>query len=309
MSLLTRTLLPLALACALLGGCSGSTAGSSAAGEPAAGSNGKVTDSGALPAQTTETKTGGVVPQSPVIIDTKEIIRSATMTLVVPDENQAATRLRAIATGHGGVVTTENVVSGGEKSYYATSTIVLSVPADQLDGALTDIAAIGEVTLRTIESSDVTAQVADVDSRIKTMRESVARMQELLTRAGSVAEIAQVESELTARESNLESLLAQQKALAQRVAQSPITVTLTRVAIVEPTPVPETGFFAGLKTGWHALKVFGAGFLTVLGTLLPFLVLMALIGAPVFWLVRRRTAAQTKAAAPSSAPSGSTTAE
>ena len=76
MSLLTRTLLPLALACALLGGCSGSTAGSSAAGEPAAGSNGKVTDSGALPAQTTETKTGGVVPQSPVIIDQR---RKSTM--------------------------------------------------------------------------------------------------------------------------------------------------------------------------------------------------------------------------------------
>jgi hypothetical protein len=301
--------LPLALACALLGGCSATSAGSSAAAEPAAGGNGKVTDSGAVPAQTTQTKTGGIVPQSPVIIDTKEIIRSATMTVVVPDESQAATRLRAIATGHGGVVTTENVVSGGEKSYYATSTIVLSVPADQLDGALTDIATIGEVTLRTIESSDVTAQVADVDSRVKTMRESIARMQELLTRAGSVTEIAQVENELTTRESDLESLLAQQKALAQRVAQSPITVTLTRVAVVEPTPVPETGFFTGLKTGWHALKVFGAGFLTVLGTLLPFLVLMALIGAPVFWLVRRRTAAAAKTATPSSDPSKATTTE
>jgi len=301
---LTRTVLPLALACALLGGCS--SAASSMAGG-AADSNGKVTtDTGAVPAQTTETKSGGVLPQTPVI-DNQQIIRSATMTVVVPDENQAATRLRAIASAHGGVVTTENVVSGGDKSYYATSTIVISVPADQLDLALTDIAAVGEVTLRTIESTDVTAKVADVDSRVKTMRESIARMQDLLTRAGSVTEIAQVENELTTRESDLESLLAQQKALAQRVAQSPITVTLTRVAVVEPTPVPESGFVAGLKAGWHALKVFGVALLTVVGALLPFLVVIALIGAPVVWVVRRRSFTRAKAAAFSNgSPAGPT---
>jgi hypothetical protein len=294
---LTRTVLPLAVALALLGGCS-SLASSVSRGETAVGSGGKVSDSAAAPAQTTETKAGGVLPQTPVI-DNQQIIRSATMTVVVPDENQAATRLRAIASAHGGVVTTENVVSGGEKSYYAQSTIVISVPADQLDVALTEIAAIGEVQLRTIESTDVTAKVADVDSRIKTMRESIARMQDLLTRAGSVTEIAQVEAELTTRESDLESLLAQQKALAQRVAQSPVTVTLTRVAVVEPTPVPETGFFAGLKSGWHAFTAFGVGLLTVLGALLPFLALLALIGAPVVWLVRRRSSARTKASGPS----------
>jgi uncharacterized protein YceK len=303
---LTRTVLPLALAIALLGGCSsGLSSTSSGAVEPASGSNGKAADTSAAQDQTTQSKTG-VLPQSPVV-DTQQIIRSATMTVVVPDENQAATRLRAIASAHGGVVTTENVVSGGDKSYFATSTIVLSVPADQLDVALTDIAAIGEVTLRTIESSDVTAKVADVDSRIKTMRESIARMQELLTRAGSVAEIAQVESELTNRESDLESLLAQQKALAQRVAQSPITVTLTRVAVVEPTPVPPTGFLAGLTAGWHALKAFSIGLLTVIGALLPFLAVLALVGAPVVWLVRRRRAAGMKASVPSSGSPADTT--
>jgi hypothetical protein len=237
------------------------------------------------------------MPETPVV-DSQKIIRSATMTVVVSDESSAAARLRAIATSHGGVITTENVVSGGEKSY-ATSTIVLNVPADELDGALTDIAAVGEVTLRTIQSTDVTAKVADVESRITTMRASIARMQELLKRAGSVTEIAQVETELTNREADLESLLAQQKALAQRVAQSPITVTLTRVAVVEPNPVPETGFVAGLKAGWHALKVFGVALLTVVGALLPFLAVLALIGAPVVWLVRRRGGARPKVAAES----------
>ena len=303
MTMLTRTVVPLVLACALLGGCS--SALSSARSDSAAGTSGKVAQAepANAPADTTKVqtdqRTGATVPQTP-ILDTQQIIRSATMTVVVPDESQAAMRLRSIASARGGTITSENVVSGGDKSFYAQSTIVLSVPADQLDASLSDIAAIGEVTLRTIDSADVTAKVADVDSRITTMRESITRMQDLLKRAGSVAEIAQVEAELTSRESDLESLLAQQKALAQRVAQSPITVTLTRVAIVTPPPAPETGFLVGLKAGWHALTAFGVGLLTVLGALLPFLVVLALVATPVIWLLRRRAAGSHPRTVPSS---------
>lgn len=284
-STILRTAVPLVMACALLGGCSSlatSTAGSAAGAEDR--SNTSVQKAG-VPAVEADSKTG-TVPQSPVT-DTQQIVRSATMNVVVGDPAAAATKLRAIATIHGGVITSENVMSSA-KSTYSTSTVVLSVPADQLDGALTDIAAIGDVTLRTIQSTDVTAKVADVDARIKTMRDSIARMQALLTRAGSVAEIAQVEKELTQRQSDLESLLAQQKALSQRVAQSPIAVTLSKEPIiVEPEP-EQTGFLAGLASGWKALKAFTVALLTVVGALLPFLVVIAAIGAPIMWLARRR---------------------
>ena len=281
-----RTVLPLAIACALLGGCSSMAASSVSEGAVGSDSGGSGTvQKAGVPAAQNDSKTVES-PQSP-IVDSPQIIRSATMVLIVPDAASAATRLRSVAITHGGVVTTENVVSGS-KNAYSQSTIVLSVPADQLDGALTDISAIGEVQLRTIQSTDVTAKVADVDARIKTMRDSIARMQELLTRAGSVTEIAQVENELTRRQADLESLLAQQKALAQRVAQSPITVTLSTQPIVVEPPAPQTGFLAGLSAGWKALKSFTVGALTVVGALLPFLVVFALIGAPVVWLVRRR---------------------
>ncbi len=292
----TRILVPFAVACALLAGCTSpirtAASGSQPEGVPSAGSVAK--GGAAVPAQSDGTK-NGTLPQAP-LDNTQQIIRSATMTVVVPDMNEAASRLRAIAAGHLGEVTMENVVSGGEKLAYATSTVVLSVPADQLDAALTDIAAIGDVTLRTIASADVTAKVADVDSRITTMRASIARIRDLLTRAGTIAEIAQVESELTARESQLESLLAQQKALAQRVAQSPITVTLTRTAPVPPVPVQDTGFLAGLRAGWHAFVGFALAVSTVLGALLPFLAALALVALPLAWYLRRRHARHGSAA-------------
>lgn len=283
-STLVRTILPLAVACALLAGCS--SAVTSTVGQAASGADGGAApvEKAQAPAQT-DSRTGAV-PESPVT-GTQQVVRTATMNVVVEDPAAAASKLRSIATVHDGVITSENVVSN-VKSSYSTSTVVLSVPADQLDAALTDIAAIGDVTLRTIQSTDVTAKVADIDARVKTMRESIARMQDLLTRAGSVAEIAQVENELTQRQSDLESLLAQQKALAQRVAQSPITVTLSKEPIVVEPEQPPTGFLAGLSAGWKALKAFTVGALTVVGALLPFLVVMALIGAPIVWFVRRR---------------------
>ncbi len=295
-STLVRTILPLAVACALLGGCSSAGATSS---EPAAGgADGRAgVQNVQVPAEA-DSKTGAV-PESP-ITGTQQVVRTAAMNVVVADPAASAVKLRSIATVHDGVITSENVMSNA-KSAYSTSTVVMSVPADQLDAALTDIAAIGDVTLRTIQSADVTAKVADIDARVKTMRESIARMQDLLTRAGSVAEIAQVESELTRRQSDLESLLAQQKALAQRVAQSPITVTLSKEPIVvDPEPEP-TGFLAGLSTGWKALKVFTVGLLTLVGAMLPFLAFIAIIGAPIVWLVRRRRTPPTPATEDSSA--------
>lgn len=284
-NILTRAGFTALLAAALLGGCSMDAATSSGAANPNGADAGSV-QKVQVPGTTTESKTDTSVPQSP-LDGTQQIIRSATMTVVIDDPAAAATRLRAIASSHGGVVTTENVVSG-DQARYTQSLVVLSVPADQLDGALSDIANIGEVRLRTIQSSDVTAKVADVDARIKTMRDSIARMQELLKRAGSVAEISQVEKELTQRQSDLESLLAQQKALAQRVAQSPITVTLTKETAVVTTPKPEIGFLAGLRNGWSALKETTVVVLMLLGTLLPFLVAMAVVITPIVWLVRRR---------------------
>lgn len=290
-----RTVVPLALAGFLLGGCASPSATMGSAAAADRGDNANVQKAGAPAAQT---DAAGSLPESPVT-DTQQIVRSATVNVVVPDPAGAATKLRSIATIHGGVVTSENVVNDA-KSSYSTSTVVLSVPADQLDATLADIAGIGEVALRTIQSTDVTAKVADVDARVKTMRDSIARMQELLTRAGSVSEVAQVEKELTQRQSDLESLLAQQKALAQRVAQSPVSVTLSKQpVIVEPEPEP-TGFLAGLSAGWRALKAFTVGVLTVVGAMLPFLVVIALIGAPIVWFARRRRAgaATTTSASP-----------
>ncbi len=270
----------------LLGGC-GATATGSAGSEP-----GNYRQDQAAPAEATvagkATAANPANPQGPVV-DGRQITRTAAMTVIVDDASEAAAKLRSIVIGRGGVVTNENIVVVESTSSRSTSTLVLTVPAGQLDATMNDVATVGKITVRSVQTADVTTKVADIDARIATMRESIARMQELLKRAGSVTEIAQVESELTRRQSDLESLLAQQKALANMVETSPITINLVTPAqakVVEP----DTGFLAGIKAGWRALESSLVVLLTVVGALLPFALVAALVAAPVVWYVRRRRA-------------------
>lgn len=221
----------------------------------------------------------------------RQIARTASITLVVEDVEQVAGELRQVAESVGGIVTSESISLPGQGEDWpgGYSAVVVSVPAERLEESLGLIGGLGEVRQRSIESVDVTDSVLDVDARVKTMRESIARLQELMSRAGSVAEIAQVESELSQRQAELESLLAQQKSLQNRVAMTPITVGL-----YPPERANEAGamgFVGGLLAGWNSLVTAGQVALTVLGVLLPWLALVAVVGVPLLWWRRRRRAA------------------
>ncbi|MCW5952719.1 MAG: DUF4349 domain-containing protein [Propionibacteriaceae bacterium] len=221
----------------------------------------------------------------------RQIARTASITLVVADVEQAAGTLRQVAESVGGTVTSERISlpGEGEDRSGGYSEAVVSVPAERLEESLGLIGGLGEVRQRSIESVDVTDSVLDVDARVKTMRESIARLQELMSRAGSVAEIAQVEAELSQRQADLESLLAQQKSLQNRVAMTPITVGL-----YPPERANEAGamgFVGGLTAGWNSLVTAGQLALTALGVLLPWMALAAVVGVPLVWWRRRRRAA------------------
>jgi hypothetical protein len=256
------------LALALLAGCS---AGGSS---PAAGPSRDEAE--AAPA--TEPASGEVPGDVSSGLDRK-IARTATISLVIDDVAATAAQLRGVAQSVGGIVTDEllqlPVPDDATRPWGTTSTVVLSVPATALDRTLDLVAALGEVTDRTISSTDVTDEVVDVDARVTTMRESI-------------AEIARVESELTSRQAELESLLARQKALSTMVATSPVTVSLTpRAAAVPKAP---DGFLSGLAAGWNGLVNTARVAATALGAMLPFLTVIAIVAVPLLVLRRRRRA-------------------
>jgi hypothetical protein len=213
----------------------------------------------------------------------RSVIYSGTMTVQVKDVNAAAAQAIAFTTGAGGFVGGDNRQINGQSS---TATLTLRVPAVKFQATLDQLKGIGEERSRQLSAQDVTDQVVDVESRIQTARASVDRIRALLARAQTIGEITSLESELSRRESDLESLQARKRRLDGLTALSTISLVLHGP---EAPAVSEekTGIMVGLRNGWSAFVASLRVALTVLGWMLPWLVF---VGVPVYlfvWLFRR----------------------
>jgi hypothetical protein len=169
---------------------------------------------------------------------------------------------------------------------YESSTTTLRLDNDKVDGLLRDVAGLGTVEASSRSSADVTAEVADIDARVSNAQASLARVRALMGKATSIGDIVALEGELSRRQADLEALQARQRALADQTAQATVTVRL--YGADAPAPEAEqSGFLAGLSAGWSAFTGTLVVALTVLGAVLPFLLVLGPI-ALVVWLVVRR---------------------
>ncbi|MFI7064145.1 DUF4349 domain-containing protein [Kribbella sp. NPDC050124] len=273
----------------LLAGCSG-TSDTSESGAAAPASQ---QDAGS--GEAADGKQSGSAPQGqdkpaaqPTL--TRAIIKTGSLTIEAEDVNAQRQQAITVISGLKGQVASEDTGSDDEGKI-SRANLVLKVPTASYETAIQRLSELGKPMQIHQESSDVTEQVVDVESRIATQRASLERMRTLLTKATTIGEIVSVETELTRREADLESLLAKQKNLALQTELATLALTLT-AKDEPPAPTdPDRGFVAGLKGGWDAFAA-AFGFLaTALGALLPFLVLLALIAVPL-WKVRHRVRRQ-----------------
>jgi hypothetical protein len=225
------------------------------------------------------------------------LARRASIALQVKNIGQAVAKVRATTATAQGIVLSENIgTSAGDAPLAQTAKvtattyaeITISVPSSELDRVVAELGSTGTVIRSTSSSENVGGQIVDTTSRLQTMRVSVERVRAFLENAKDLNQIVALEAELTRRQSDLEALEAQLAALKGSVARSPIQISLTTEpgAIVQEPK--QAGFLVGLKGGWDAFTASLSVLLTVVGALLPFLVLFALLGLPVWWFLRRR---------------------
>jgi hypothetical protein len=214
----------------------------------------------------------------------RKLIRTATLELAASNLVEITNRAREIAGSLGGY-------AGQEEVSTESATLTLHIPSNQFDKALGQLSGLvgpDGVRSRSQTAEDVTEQLVDVDSRIATQRASVDRVRALLARAQTVNEIVQIESEVTRREADLESLEKRREALTGQVALSRVTLKVSKGSAPPPAS-DDSGFLAGLAGGWHAFLVAGAVLLRVVGALLPFLIVLGIPGLlGLRWWRRRR---------------------
>jgi hypothetical protein len=218
-------------------------------------------------------------------IDSRSMIFTGTVTVRVTDVERAAADASSLATAAGGFVGGDDRTSAKNRSQ---AKMTLRVPSARFYSTVDSIARLGKEESRQLSTEDVTDQVTDVDARIATGQASVDRVRGLIAKAASISELVSLESELSRREADLESLKSRKRNLDDQITLSTITADLLGPEAANPAPKKhETGFLAGLKSGWHSFAVSMGVLATVVGALLPWLVALAVPVAVALWWVRR----------------------
>ena len=224
----------------------------------------------------------------------RAVISTGTVSLRSKDVAGARREVQRVVDAQGGDITDENTETDdeGATSY---SRLVVRVPSAKFNAAMVALEEAAEFRSSNRGAKDVTTEVIDTDVRVRAQESSLKRVELLLSRAQSLKDIIWIESQLTSRQAELDSMKSQQAWLRDQTSLSTITVDITAIAEkdkVEEEKKTETGFLAGLDGGMKAMGASLSAIATAVGALLPFAVLLLVLGLPVWLLVRRRRTTQ-----------------
>ena len=286
----------------LLAGCSATSASSAASASgvaaptaaslaPGAGAPGSAAAAGSATGQPASAgTTARLAPASDIIYTAQLTVRAASV-------SSAAARAAQITEGVGGYVSNETTSADPDHPSQAIATVQLKIPVASYPASLGQLAGgLGTQLSLQEQAQDVTQQVADVNSEVTSDQAAIVQLRALLSHAGSVGDLLEVQNQINSEESALEAMQAQQRALSHETSYATVTLTILGP---KAQPVPHRtkappSLAGGLGAGWHALKVSLSWTLAFLGAIAPFAAIAAIAGYAVYrarrWMLRRRPA-------------------
>jgi len=221
----------------------------------------------------------------------RKIIAQGSVSLESKDVADAAHDVQVIVDNHFGEIT-ERETTTNKDGDISTARLLLRIPVKDFDKAFTELQEVADLKSSNTGKEDVTTRVIDTKVRIRAQRLSLARVEELFDRAQSISDIIRIETQVSRRQADLESLERRLHYLNNQTSMSTITVNISLPPVEKKKEKqkekPEvTGFLDGLEAGWNALKSFSTDVATLTGRLLPFAGVLLVVGGPLWLLVRR----------------------
>lgn len=212
----------------------------------------------------------------------RKVVLTATIGIQTGDFDKATSDARKIPGDFGGYVESSSMyqTSTGQK----TGTITFKVPQPYFEAAIDRVKTLGTVKSEQTGGQDVTRQYVDLNARLKNLRQEEQMLSDIMTKAGNVTEILQVERELSRVRGEIEVATAELNYLGSLVDLSTITVSIT-----EPEPVVsyDWGIDKAFKDATHGFIGMMGALVVFTGYILPviiYLILAAALLYAVLWL-------------------------
>lgn len=226
------------------------------------------------------------------------IIRTANMSIVVADTEEAMASIAQMVDDNGGWVVSSNVFQYDEEAM--TGNMVVRVPAEGFESFLEAVRRLStEVTRISTSGEDVTEEYVDLSARLANLEATAQRVRAFLDEAKTVEEALEVNRELSRLEGEIEALKGRLQYLQQSAAFSMISIDFTPDALAQPL---EVGGWQPQGVARNALETLVATLQTLVDVaiwlviyVLPIALLIAL---PTWLLIRfvRRRRAERRAA-------------
>ena len=203
-----------------------------------------------------------------------DIIRTGYLSLSVDSPSETANEITGVVEAAGGRIASRSdytPVDYGQPSSYLEARI----PYDVLDATVESIQELGDVQEVSLNSVDVSLQKIDLDARIDVLEAAIERLNELLAEAASTSDLIAVESALSERQAELDSLQSQRDYLSDQTLFATLSISLITPA--NATPAEPDGFLDGIVRGWESILAFFAGTIVWAGILVPWLGLVAVV--------------------------------
>jgi hypothetical protein len=215
---------------------------------------------------------------------TVAVISTGEVSLETRDVTKARRAAQQVIDASLGTTSEEETTTSDDGVVEATH-LVIRVPSKHFAKAMTDLEKVADLRSSTSSTEDVTTKVIDNEVRVRAQEKSLERMEALLAGAKSLNEVIAIESQLARRQADLDALESTQAWLKDQTTLSTITVTI-QLAEKEATDENGSGFIGGLARGWDGLVAALVGLGTLLGLVLPFAALAALLGVPLWFVLR-----------------------
>jgi hypothetical protein len=214
------------------------------------------------------------------------IIRTGNASIEVDSLGSGIAAVRSLATRLGGYVANTAMQAGNAQVHSAM--LQLRIPSTRFDDALAGLRPIGKLESTNVNAEDVGEEYVDVSAQIANGRRLEARLVQILaTRTGKLSDVLAVERELARVRGEIDRQEGRLRYLRAHAAMSTLAVT-----VHEPLPIVGQQGSGGViaesfRQSWRNFVSFVAGFIAALGTLVPLLVVLGLVGYGVVRVARR----------------------